>query len=126
MLVFYAEIYLPAKGVVLYMISKELKRLSRHELVDIIYLMKKNEQQMQEQIDALKAELEDKRMRISEAGSVAEAAASITKLFAAAQETADRYLHEISCMKADAENECSKMIETAKEKARQIYPEAES
>ena len=33
------------------MISKELKRLSRRELVDIIYQLKKNEQEMQEEIE---------------------------------------------------------------------------
>ena len=35
------------------MISKELKRLSRRELVDIIYQLKKNEQEMQEEIELL-------------------------------------------------------------------------
>ena len=47
------------------MINKELKRLSRRELVDIIYQLKKNEQEMQEEIESLKNELEDKRIRIS-------------------------------------------------------------
>jgi hypothetical protein len=32
------------------MVSKELKRLSRRELVDIIYQMKKNEQLLQDEI----------------------------------------------------------------------------
>ena len=99
------------------MISKEMRKLSRRELVDIIYQMKKNEQQMQEEIASLQAALQDKRMRISEAGSIAEAAASITKVFSAAQETADLYLHEIACMKADAEKQCAEMIENARKKA---------
>jgi len=94
------------------MVSKELRRLSRRELVEIIYQMKKNEQQMQEEIAVLKAALEDKRMRISQAGSIAEAAASITKLFSAAQEAADLYLHEIACMKADAERQSAETKNT--------------
>ena len=36
------------------MINKELKRLSRRELVDIIYQLKKNEQEMQEEIEKLR------------------------------------------------------------------------
>ena len=98
------------------MVSKELKKLSRRELVDIIYQMKKNEQQLQEEVAALKEELQDKRIRIEETGSVAAAALSITDVLGAAQRTADLYLHEITCMKEDAEKECAlitlKEIET--------------
>ena len=105
------------------MFNKELKKLNRRELVEIIYQMKKNEQRLQKKIASLQAELQDKRMYISEAGSIAEAAASITNIFAAAQETADLYLHEISCMKADAEKQCEKMLEEAREKAAKICPD---
>ena len=102
------------------MISKEMKNLSRRELVDIIYQMKKNEQEMQKEIAALQKSLQDKRIRLSTAGSVAEAAANITQVFSAAQMTADLYLREIACMKADTETECAKMLEDAKKKAKYI------
>lgn len=103
------------------MISKDLKNLTRRELVDIIYQMKKNEEQLQNEISALKEALQEKRIRLSEAGSIAEAAASITDLFAAAQKTADLYLHEISCMKAETEKECSQMIASAKQTVESIF-----
>ena len=102
------------------MISKELKKLSRRELVDIIYQMKKNEQQMQEEIAALQESLQDKRIRVSVAGSIAEAAADITRVFSTAQMTADLYLHEIACMKSDAEQECAKMLEDARKQVQDI------
>ena len=95
------------------MVSKELKKLSRRELVDIIYQLKKNEQQLQEEIAALKAALEEKRIRISEAGSIAEAAVSISKLFSSAQEAADLYLEEIRCMKEEARKACEKAASSA-------------
>lgn len=113
------------EGVVPEMISKELKNLSRRELVDIIYQMKKNEQQMQEEIDSLKEALQEKRIRVSAAGSIAEAAADITRIFSAAQMTADLYLSEIENMKAETEKECAKMIGEAKKKAGEIFPEGE-
>ena len=81
------------------MVSKELRKLNRRDLIDIIYQMKKNEQQMQEQIDALQAELEEKRFRLSQAGSIAEAALAVTNVFSAAQEAADVYLRQIASMK---------------------------
>ena len=106
------------------MVSKELKKLSRRELVDIIYQMKKNEQQLQEEVVALQEALQEKRIRIEEAGSVADAALSITDVLGAAQKTADLYLHEIACMKADTEKECARMLEkikTLEEKIHEMY-----
>ena len=107
------------------MISKELKRLSRRELVDIIYQLKKNEQEMQEEIESLKNELLDKRIRISTAGSIADAAISVTHLFSTAQMTADLYLREISCMKENTEKECEKKIGDAEKKVKKILADGE-
>ena len=107
------------------MVRKELRKLNRRELIEIIYQMKKNEQQMQEQITALQAELDKKRLRLSEAGSIAEAALSVTNVFSAAQAAADLYLHEISCMRENAEKECAKIIEDARKAAGPDLPDSE-
>ena len=110
------------------MVSKELRKLNRRELVDVIYQLKKNEEQMQEKIDALEAELEERRIHLSEVGSIAEATTSITGIFSVAQSTADLYLHEISSMKEDSQREYEKLIEEAEKKveeAENIVQEAE-
>ena len=106
------------------MVGKELKRLSRRELVDIIYQLKKNEQENREKIEALEEELQDKRIRVSVAGSIAEAATDITHIFATAQRTADLYLHEIAAMKEETEKECAKVLDDAKRQAEKILMEA--
>ena len=98
------------------MISKELKKLNRRELVDIIYQLKKNEEQLKEKIASLEADLQDKRIHLSVAGSIAEAATDITGIFSVAQSTADLYLNEIVSMKEDTGRECAKMIEEAEKK----------
>lgn len=108
------------------MISKELKRLNRRELVDVIYQLKKNEEQMQAQIAALETELQDRRIHLSVAGSIAEAATDITGIFSAAQSTADLYLREIASMKEDTERECEKMIEEAKKKVETIIADGKA
>ena len=105
------------------MVSNELKKLSRRDLIDIIYQMKKNEQRMEEEIASLKNELEDRRIRISDAGSIAEAALSVSDVFASAQKAADVYLEEIAQMKAEAENESKKIIDEAKETASKVLSE---
>ena len=106
------------------MISKELKRLSRRELVDIIYQLKKEEQEKQEKIAALEAALAEKRLRIASAGSVAEAAAEITQLLSTAQATADLYLQEIASMKEDTQKECAQLLAEAQQQADKILAEA--
>ena len=103
------------------MISNELKKLNRRELVDIIYQMKKNEQLMQDEITSLQRELQEKRLRLEDVGSIADAAVSITDVFTAAQSAADLYLHEISCMKAETEKECSQMVEEAQKAVDKIF-----
>lgn len=106
------------------MISKELKRLSRRELVDIIYQLKKEEQEKQEKIAALEAALAEKRLRIASAGSVAEAAAEITQLLSTVQATADLYLQEIASMKEDTKKECAQLLAEAQQQADKILAEA--
>ena len=83
------------------MVSKELKRLNRRELVDVIYQLKKNEERLQEEIATLQEALQTQRIQLSEAGSIAQAATEITQIFATAQKTADLYLQEIAAMKAE-------------------------
>lgn len=91
--------------------NKELKRLNRRELVDIIYQLKKNEEELNEELEQIKKELQDKRLHISNAGSIADAVMSMTNMVSNVQMTADLYLQEISCMKEDTEKECAKKIE---------------
>lgn len=102
------------------MVAKELKKLSRRELVDIIYQLKKNEQEKQEEIAALEEALQEKRIRLSVAGSIAEAATDITQVFSVAQRTADIYLREIAAMKEETEKECAATLENARKQAEKI------
>ena len=75
---------------------------------------------MRDRIASLEAELQDRRIHLSVAGSIAEAATDITGIFSVAQSTADLYLSEITSMKEDTERECAKMIEEAKKKVESI------
>ena len=108
------------------MTDKELKKLSRRELIEIIYQLKKNEQEKQEALSTLEEALQEKRIRISVAGSIAEAATDITQIFSVAQRTADLYLAEIASMKEDTEKQCAKMLDDAKKQAEAILTEAQN
>ena len=115
----------PVEGIDSDMLNKELSKLSRRELMDIIYQMKKNEQQMQEELASLRESLEEKRIRLSEAGSVAEAAVSVSNVFSAAQMSADLYLQEVARMREDTEKECERMVAEAEQTVAKTLAEGE-
>ena len=115
----------PVEGIDSDMLNKELSKLSRRELMDIIYQMKKNEQQMQEELASLRESLEEKRIRLSEAGSVAEAAVSVSNVFSSAQMSADLYLQEVARMREDTEKECERMVAEAEQTVAKTLAEGE-
>ena len=59
------------------MTDKEFKRLSRPELIDIICQLQLRQETLTAENQKLKQQLEDRRMRIQEAGNIAEASLNI-------------------------------------------------
>ena len=85
------------------MTDKEFKRLSRAQLIDIIYQLQLQMDKLAEQNRELERELEDKRLRLSNAGNIAEAALKINDCFQSAQNAAEQYLNEIKVMREETE-----------------------
>ena len=105
--------------------EKDIKKLSRTELVDVIYQLKKSEQKLEEQVQTLQAALDEKNLRMENVGSVAEASLALTDIFANAQTAADAYLEEIRTRRAAVEEECSRLSAEAQEKADAALQEAQ-
>ena len=74
------------------MADNELKHMSRADLIEIIYQYQSREQEQAQKIAELTALVEDRRINIENAGSIAEAALSLNHVFAAAQAAADQYI----------------------------------
>jgi len=95
------------------MTDKELKRLGKSDLIEIIYQQKKQELELRQQLEDAEQKLADRRIRIAESGSLAEAALKINGIFEAAQEAADTYLAEIKASNAEMEQlHSSKLAQT--------------
>lgn len=77
------------------MTDKELRRLSRRELMEIIYQQKKNEQKLQARLERAEQKLQEREIHISQAGSIADAALALNGIFEAAQQAADDYLRSV-------------------------------
>ena len=102
------------------MTDREFKRLKRADLIEIIYRLQENEEQYKKTISRLLQQLEDKQTKIETAGSIAEAALSLSNVFEAAQDAADRYLADIQRMHEEA----ARVLETAKADAAHILASA--
>ncbi len=103
------------------MTGKELKRMGRKELVELIFQMKQRELELENQLEKAQAQLEDRRVFIANSGSIAEAALGVGGVFEAAQAAADCYLESLKAVNGDVEA----ILEQAREQAREIVAGAE-
>ncbi len=103
------------------MTEQELKRLSRKDLIEVIYTMRKREMDLELQLKQAEQKLNEKRIVIENAGSIAEAALALNGIFEAAQAAADSYLLSLKLANADI----GKKLIQAQEQSRQILEAAE-
>lgn len=106
------------------MADRELRRMRRTELVEIIYALKQSEDQLKEQNAALTAQLQDRQLRVSKAGSIAQAAMELNKVFEAAQAAADDYLNSVQVTREDAEVAAANTLAQARSEAQRILEQA--
>ena len=106
------------------MTDKEFKRLSRSQLIDIIYQFQLTQNELNDEIERLKKARDDRRLRVTEAGKIAEAALEITKVMQAAQEAAELYLEEIRTMREETKRDCQRILENAQKEAESIIKQA--
>ena len=94
--------------------DRELRRMSRTELVEIIYALKQSEDQLKAENAALTAQLQERQLHIQNAGSIAQAALELNRVFEAAQAAADDYAASV---RAKADAEAAQIIARAKAEA---------
>ena len=102
------------------MTNNEFKRLKRADLIEIIYQMQENEERYKAAIANMRTQLEERKLQISNAGSIAEAALAVSGVYQTAQEAADLYLEQIRRMHEEAAAE----LAAAKKEAKQIIEAA--
>ena len=114
------------------MTDKEFKRLSRSQLIEIIYQLQVKQEELTAENEQLEKALADKRLRVSKAGNIAEAALGIHNVMQAAQDAADHYLEEVRIrvnydrqrIIKKAETEAATIIANAKKEADKIVAQA--
>ena len=102
------------------MTDKEFKRLSRAQLIDIIYKLQLELDKVNEEKQELESKLADKRLRLESAGNIAEAALDMNDCFRSAQNAAEQYLNEIKAIREETEAERQRILAQAQAEAEAI------
>ncbi len=83
------------------MTDKELKRLRRPELLEILLAQSREIDALKEKNGQLARQLESRRIELAEAGSIAEAALRLSGIFEKAQAAADLYLESVKARRQE-------------------------
>ena len=75
--------------------DKNLKRLSREALLEMLLEQSKEVEFLKKQNQILTEQLKQRRIMLENAGSIAEAAMELNHIFEIAQKTADQYVESV-------------------------------
>lgn len=88
------------------MADKELRRLSRAELLEILLAQAEENRELKKRIGEMQAQLDDRKIMLEEAGSIAEAALRLSGVFETAETAAAQYLENIRRLSCEREARC--------------------
>ena len=105
--------------------------MNRNELIEILIeqveeneLLQKQLQEKKEQIRQLTDKLEERKLDLEEAGSLAEAALKMNQVFEAADKAANQYIETMRIRSRKQEEYCRKLEEDAKNRVHQMLVHA--
>jgi len=84
------------------MTDKQLKKLRRADLLEMLLEQTKLVDSLKIELEETKAALADRRLEIENAGSIAEAALKVNRVFEAAQKASEQYLENIKRYETEA------------------------
>lgn len=100
------------------MTEKELRKLNRYQLLELLVMQGEQLEQMQKKLDELESRRIGRDIRIGTLGSVAEASMELSGVFEAAQQAADLYLE-------NARKRGDRIVHEAQQQAKEILRQAD-
>ena len=96
------------------MTSKELKKLRRSDLLEMLLELSRENLELRQQLQEAQEKLEDRELKIQQTGSLAEAALQLNRIFEDAQAACDQYEYNIRkrCqhMEEETRHKCNAML----------------
>lgn len=107
------------------MTEKELRRLGRGDLLNLLLEQSRENQRLREQLQAAQDALADKAICIDQAGSIAEASLQLNGVFQAAERACQQYTENIVRLSQHQQVICAQREKESQEKASQIVADAQ-
>lgn len=114
------------------MTERELKRMSRTEVLELLLSQTNRIEELEAKLKEANEKIEDKQIRLEQAGSIAEASLQLSDIFNDAQVAADQYLENMKRMEeetklkseqllADTKIQCDEMVAKAKKESQDYW-----
>ncbi len=104
--------------------KKDLKKLSRAQLLELLIALAKENKLLKEQLESTELKLRDKEITAKEAGSIAQASLQLNSVFEAAQNAADQYIANLRRMETEQQEISERMKVTEKELQEELARQA--
>ena len=101
------------------MTEKELKKLSRIDLLEMLLEQSKEVERLNAELKEAQKKLEDRSIQLDEAGSIAEAALRLNGIFDIAQIAADKYLDNLQTLSGRTDEICDRKREKCEQEIRE-------
>ena len=102
------------------MTQKELKRLSRSELLELLLMQTKETERLMKKLEEAESLLLQRELKLEKAGDLAHAVLEINGVMEAAQAAANQYLENMAAMERQTRIQCQQMLEEARREAERI------
>lgn len=107
------------------MTEKELRKLSRSELLQMLITQMEENKGLNEQLQVLQEQQKERKIMMNDTGSIAEAALKVNGVFEAAQAAAQQYLENIQRVSEEQDAVCRELTAEAQTKADTIIDDAQ-
>ena len=106
------------------MTEKQLKRLRRADLLEMLLALVKENDELRLQLDTVQKQLDDRMLKIEPVGSLAEAALALNGVFESAQAACEQYIDNVIGRSRNIEEYCNSLEEQTRIKCEQMLEEA--
>lgn len=108
------------------MTDKELKGLSRKELLEMLLRVSTENQELRDKLASAEEALRDRQINIDRAGTLAEAAFALNGVYESAQAACEQYVENIESLSKRQEMLCSEMEEESRRKSEAMLAETQA
>lgn len=107
------------------MTNKELSKLRRTELLEILIAQGKEQERLQQELTAAQEAVKARELAIGESGSIAEASLRLNDVVGAAQRAADLYTENVKRVMDQQQQESDRVLADAQSRSAQLLADAD-